>query len=155
MSDAAEKRPGEKRRRRFLILAAEDNAVHQQVLRRVLEVVGGKNGIDLRFVGNGQELMSTLADGAALPDLVLLDLHMPFMGGSETVAAIRADPRLCLLPVVMLSSSGERHHVEAAYRNGANAYLVKQGEYPVLLEQMRQFVTFWLDIARLPGPPGE
>ena len=138
MSEPAEPPPGETRARRSLILAAEDNAVHPQVLRRVLGVVAGKNGIDLRFVGNGRELMDTLASGAALPDLVLLDLHMPFMGGPETVAAIRADPRFCLVPVVMLSSSGERHHVEDAYRNGANAYLVKRGEYSVLLEQMRQ-----------------
>ena len=137
-----------------MILAAEDNATHQQVLKRVLGAVAGEGAIDLRFVGNGRELIQTLADGA-LPDLVLLDLHMPFMGGTETVAAMRADPRLRLVPVVMLSSSGERHHIEAAYRNGANAYLVKRGEYNVLLDQMRHGVTFWLETARLPGHSNE
>lgn len=142
----------EARSRRTVILAAEDNAAHQLVLKRVLGAVAGEAAIDLRFVGNGRELIETLGDGP-LPDLVLLDLHMPFMGGTETVAAIRADPRFCLVPVVMLSSSDERHHIEAAYRNGANAYLVKRGDYGVLLKQMRHFVTFWLDTARLPGQP--
>ena len=138
--------------RRRTILAAEDNAAHQLVLRRVMRSVKGADLIDLRFAGNGRELMAVLEAGAR-PDLVLLDLHMPLMDGGETLAAIRSDPRLCTMPVVMLSSSSERHHVELAYRNGANAYLIKRGEYRVLLDQMQDFVTFWLGRAVLPGPP--
>lgn len=136
--------------RRRTILAAEDNPAHQQVLRRVMGAVDGADTIDLRFARNGRELIEMLEAGAR-PDLVLLDLHMPRLGGCETVAAIRADPRLCTVPVVMLSSSGERHHVEAAYRSGVNAYMVKRGEYRVLLGQMQDFVTFWLGRALLPG----
>ncbi len=138
--------------RRRTIIAAEDNAVHRLVLKRVMGVVAGADGIDLRFVGNGRELIETLEAGAR-PDLVLVDLHMPVLGGCETVAAIRADPRLCTMPVVMLSSSEQRHHVEAAYRNGVNAYLVKRGEYRMLVDQMRRFVQFWLGPVRLPGRP--
>jgi CheY-like chemotaxis protein len=135
--------------RRHIILAAEDDQMHQMVLRRVMRAVAGEGGIDLRFAGNGRELISMLHAGAR-PDLVLLDLHMPLLDGVDTVAAIRRDPLLCTTPVVMLSSSGERHHVEAAYRSGANAYLLKRGEYPVLLAQMRHAVTFWLETALLP-----
>ena len=145
---AAETAPPDTRRRS--ILAAEDNAAHQQVLRRVMTSITGTSTVELRFVDHGRALIETLEAGAR-PDLVLLDLHMPHLNGVDTVAAIRRDPRLCMTPVVMLSSSGERHHVEAAYRNGANAYLVKRGEYRVLLDQMRHFVRFWLDTARLPG----
>ncbi len=135
--------------RRRIVLAAEDNETHQLVLKRVLNTVAGEGGIELRFAGNGRELIDMLQAGER-PDLVLLDLHMPMLDGVDTVAAIRRDPLLCTTPVVMLSSSSERRHVEAAYRNGANAYLLKSGQYPVLLEQMRHAVAFWLETALLP-----
>jgi two-component system response regulator len=85
--------------------------------------------------------------------LVLLDLHMPEMGGIETLNAMRADRALRALPVIVFSSSERPHHVDQAYASGANAYLVKAGDFGELVRHLRGMTAFWLQAARLPGVP--
>ena len=138
------------------ILVAEDDELHRFVLRRVFRTAGLE--ADLRFVGDGQELLDYLerrephADeqAAPWPDLVLVDLHMPRLGGIEALRAMRASPALHGVPTIVFSSSDQPHHIDAAYASGANAYLVKVGDFDELVGHLRGLVTFWLKSARLP-----
>ena len=138
------------------ILVAEDNEAHRLVLRRVMrdarpgaprERVVGANGRDLR------DHLDALVPGpeATPPDLILLDLHMPGLSGIDTLRTLRAGEHWSTIPVVILSSSDQARHIDAAYLEGANAYLVKLGDRGELTEQMRRFAAFWLDTALLPG----
>jgi CheY-like chemotaxis protein len=142
-----------------LILVAEDDHHHRFVLRRVFAAVGME--AELRFVSNGRELLGTLercrsepSDANPWPHLVLLDLHMPGMGGIETLEAMRADRTLRVLPVIVFSSSDHPHHIDQAYASGANAYLVKVGDFRELVRHLRGLSAFWLHAARLPRVPG-
>ncbi len=139
-----------------VILVAEDDELHRFVLRRVFRTAG--LDAELRFVGDGQELLDYLerrdphADEQASPwpDLVLVDLHMPRLGGIEALQAIRASPALHTVPAIVFSSSDQPHHIDRAYASGANAYLVKVGDFDELVSHLRGLVGFWLKAARLP-----
>ncbi|WP_240360068.1 response regulator [Pyxidicoccus caerfyrddinensis] len=92
--------------------------------------------------------------GAARPALVLLDLHMPGMGGREVLSRLKADPVLRCIPVIIFSSSTEKQDVEGAYADGANSYLFKPEPGEQLEAAARALQAFWLAAARLPGSEG-
>jgi CheY-like chemotaxis protein len=85
-----------------------------------------------------------------LPILVLLDLKLPHVMGLEVLRQIRQTPEL-LFPVIILSASQNEADIEAAYRLGANAYLVKPGAAAKLLEMVRAIKDFWLTNSTLPA----
>jgi DNA-binding response OmpR family regulator len=78
-----------------------------------------------------------------LPALILLDLKLPQVMGLDVLRWIRARPEL-RMPVIILSASKNEADIEAAYRLGANAYLVKPNAVGKLLEMVRAIKDFWL-----------
>ena len=139
---------------RRTLLAAEDSEAHRLVLSRIMGEVGRTDNVslDLHFVDNGLALLDWLDDPTRpRPDLVLLDLHMPGLGGIDALRRLRDRPDTHAIPVVILSSSDKPSHVASAYDAGANAFLVKLGDREALLSQMRAFAAFWLGVAKLPG----
>jgi CheY-like chemotaxis protein len=95
---------------------------------------------------------------APRPVLVLLDLHLPGIGGQEVLAQLKADPELRSLPVVIFSSSERSQDVDDAYAGGANSYLFKPpGGGVGMQEAAKALQCFWFGAALLPGqgePPG-
>lgn len=88
--------------------------------------------------------------GAALPHLVLLDLKLRNANGLSLLRRLRADARLCILPVVILTSSDDPRDIAAAYATGANGYVVKPGRLEDLVALMHDLCMFWLTWNRLP-----
>jgi two-component system response regulator len=144
-----------------IILVAENDAQHRFVLRRVFRAAIDLEA-ELRFVTNGQELLDYLegkgefaqAGAAPWPDLVLLDLHMPQLDGLSALEMMRAHPRMRGVPTIMFSSSDQAHHIDRAYASGANAYLVKVGDFKELVAELQHMIAFWFKAARLPRQPG-
>jgi len=142
-----------------LILVAENEENHRFILRRVFRTVGFD--VRLHFVDDGQEMLDylertgayTTHEAAPWPDLVMVDLHMPRLDGLGALRAMRRSERLRMLPVIIFSSSDQPHHVDQAYASGANAYLVKVGDFDRLVSHLRGMLEFWLQTARLPRPP--
>jgi two-component system response regulator len=87
-----------------------------------------------------------------LPALVLLDLKLPLVSGIEVLKWIRAHPLLHSLIVIVFTSSTEPHDIAAAYRAGANSYLVKPTSLTTLTELAGGLRSYWL---RLNVPPNE
>lgn len=79
-----------------------------------------------------------------LPDVVLLDINMPGLNGFEVLHAMKADPRLRLIPVVMLTTSGSQQDIQNAYALHASAYLIKSVEFSQFVAEIDGFVHFWL-----------
>lgn len=80
-----------------------------------------------------------------MPSLVLLDLKLPRKSGFEVVRWIREQERgLKRIPVVILTSSQERHDIERAYDCGASAYLVKPVDTKMFSEVVRGLHLFWV-----------
>lgn len=99
--------------------------------------------------------VETVTDGAAAlaclrahrPRLVLLDLKMGGATGFDVLAAVRADPALRGVPVVVLTSSSDPRDVERAYALGAHGYVVKPIEHGRLAERLGALRGFWLSPA--------
>jgi CheY-like chemotaxis protein len=88
---------------------------------------------------------------ATRPDLMLLDLNMPRMDGSELLSIIKADEELRTIPVVVLTTSQSEADILKSYDLQANCYITK----PVDLDQFMVIVNsiqeFWLSIVKLPS----
>ncbi len=84
------------------------------------------------------------------PAVLLLDIKMPRMDGIEVLKAIRSDPMLKTLPVVMLTSSREEPDLKKSYELGANAYVVKPVDFQDFIEAVKQVGVFWAVINEVP-----
>ena len=85
------------------------------------------------------------------PVMVLLDLHLPGIGGREILGQLKADPLMRALPVIIFSNSTRGEDVDAAYDAGANSYLFKPNEPSELKNVANALEHFWFSVARLPG----
>jgi CheY-like chemotaxis protein len=138
------------------ILFVDDNPGDSELIEEAFR----QYDVPARFhkVGTGARaldfLHETVRDGAPLPDLVLLDVNLPVMSGHEVLRAIRADPALKDLEVVMISSSERRRDIEASEALEASSYLIKPAnwdEYLVLVRAFEQRLK-QRDTRREPGP---
>jgi len=116
------------------IFVVDDDEDDQYLLRQVL--IQHTPNSSIRVLTDGEELLTALTDEEPLPDLVLLDLNMPRMGGLEALKHIRADHAYDRLPVVILTTSDSDGDRQQASDLKANAYLVKPGTQ----EQMNQLI---------------
>ncbi|MCX7418199.1 MAG: response regulator [Planctomycetia bacterium] len=84
------------------------------------------------------------------PDLVLLDLNMPGTDGREILAAIKCDPELLTIPVVILTTSDADTDVDGAYRLRANSYLRKPADLNEFFAMADLVCTYWGHFVVLP-----
>jgi CheY-like chemotaxis protein len=85
------------------------------------------------------------------PDLVLLDLNLPRMDGREVLQAIKSDPELASIPVVILTTSEAEEDVLRSYSLHANAYVTKPVDFERFIEVVRQIDDFFVTVVRLPS----
>lgn len=87
------------------------------------------------------------------PDIVLLDLNLPGTVGREILAAIKSDPELQMIPVVVLTTSDADNDVREAYRLQANSYLRKPVDLDEFVELADAVCTYWFRWVQLPLLP--
>lgn len=85
-----------------------------------------------------------------IPDLILLDLKLPKIDGKEVLATYRKNPVFRLIPVVVLSSSGERNDLNDCYSLGANSYIKKPIDFKRFLEIIEITMNYWFNINEQP-----
>jgi CheY-like chemotaxis protein len=140
------------------ILVAEDDPTDAFFLQRAFKRAGIP--VTLHFVSDGQDVISYLRGVGAfedrsaypLPQLLLLDLHMPRLDGFRVLQWIRSEPKFRHLLVVIFSSSDEAKFINRAHELGANSYLVKPHSMDELTELVGRFKKFWLESR--PRPDG-
>ncbi len=89
---------------------------------------------------------------APQPDLILMDLNLPKMGGREALALIKMDDRLKVIPVIVLSSSDVEADVLQSYQSHANFYVKKPTQWDAFDEIIKSIGSILLMGARLPQP---
>lgn len=136
------------------VLLVEDDPGDVLMTREAFEE--NKVANRLTVVSDGASAMAYLrkegehAD-AATPDLVLLDLNLPRMDGREVLAAMKSDPELRRIPVVVLTTSEAEEDVLRSYSLHANAYVTKPVDFQRFIEVVRQIDDFFLTVVRLPS----
>lgn len=108
------------------VLVVDDERLNRSILRAAL----GKEGHDVVEAADGREALDRLAEGGA--DVVLLDIVMPVMDGYETLAAIKADPDLAHVPVIIISGVDQVDSVVRCIEMGATDYLTKPFQPAIL-----------------------
>ncbi len=140
-----------------VVLLVEDNPDDVELTLRAFK----KNHIsnEVVVVRDGQEALDFLyfrgqyagRDPNMVPQVVLLDLKLPRLGGLDVLKQIRADERTRLLPVVILTASREEEDVVAGYRMGCNSYLRKPVDFVAFNDVVRELGLYWL-VMNEPAP---
>ena len=141
---------------RALILVVEDNADDAALLRRAFIKARVMN--PLHIANSGEEAVAYLSGSGKyanraefpLPSLVLLDLKMPGMDGFDVLRWIRGHAMLKGLRVVVLSSSDDMRDVNAAYKLGANSFLIKPADFDRFVEISQALNGYWIWMDKAP-----
>lgn len=135
------------------ILLVEDNPGDVRLTQEAL--AEGKIRNNLYVVGDGVEALAFLHREPPFatvprPDLVLLDLNLPRMGGVEVLRHIKADEGLKRIPVVILTTSNAEKDIVSSYDLHANCYITKPVDFERFMQVVQQIQSFWFSIVQLP-----
>jgi two-component system, response regulator len=132
--------------RTLRVLLVEDDEDHVFLIRRALADLAGV-AVAVEVAADGEQALERLArarfEAGGLPQLVLLDLKMPRMGGLEVLGHLRADDITRDLPVVVLTSSEHREDREEALRLGATWFVCKPTDGRRLRSEIQQLADHW------------
>ncbi len=111
--------PKVEQRRVPLVMVVDDSVTMRKVTSRVLE----RNNFEVATAKDGIDALERMAD--MIPDLMLLDIEMPRMDGYELATAMKADPRMRNVPIIMITSRTGEKHRQRAMDLGVQGYLGK------------------------------
>ncbi|MFB9995515.1 response regulator [Deinococcus oregonensis] len=124
------------------IFVVDDNISDLMLAEEVLATFSDQ--VMVTTFQSGQAVLEAMRPpDAVIPDVLLLDIHMPRMNGFDVLKAIKVDERLKFTPVVMLSTSSAAEDVTQAYSLFASSYMVKSMDFADFLQQIESFVEFW------------
>ena len=143
-----------------IILLVEDNQDDEELALLAFDRCRIAN--EMVVVRDGQEaldyLFGTAANGGrdarVLPQLVLLDLKLPKVGGLEVLRRLRAGPRTRRHPVIILTSSREEEDMLTSFDLGANSYVRKPVDFARFAEAIQQLQMYWLVLNESPTAAG-
>ncbi len=131
------------------ILLVEDNPSDVELTLRALknrnlanQVFVARDGAEALEFFFGEQ--SPLRDIGVAPRVILLDLKLPKVDGLEVLRRLKGDERTRTLPVVVLTSSKEEPDIAAAYRLGANSYIVKPVDFEAFARAVSEVGLYWL-----------
>ncbi|HEU0305973.1 MAG TPA: response regulator, partial [Lysobacter sp.] len=122
--------PQAETRRVPMVMVVDDSVTMRKVTGRVLE----RNNFEVLTAKDGLDALEKMVEH--VPDLMLLDIEMPRMDGYELATAMKADPRLRNVPIVMITSRTGEKHRQRAFDIGVNRYLGKPYQEPELLRNV-------------------
>lgn len=109
------------------VLLAEDDEDDVHLFKTVLAELN--QDILVTVAADGNLLMAFLKQASTLPEMIFLDLNMPFKNGFECLREIRGNEKWNSIKIFVLSTSSQPQHIEDAYKGGADLYLSKPTSY--------------------------
>lgn len=136
------------------IIMVEDDAGHAKLIEKNIRRAGVCN--EIRHFSDGTSVIDHLFGAAAGeevgPILVLLDLNLPDMSGTDILARMKADEHLRRTPIVILTTTDDQREVQRCYDLGCNVYITKPVEYETFAQAIRQLGLF-LSVMQVPEIP--
>ena len=131
------------------ILLIEDDNVDVMTVERVFRDLKIAN--QLVSTSNGEQALEYLrTSGNKKPCVILLDLNMPKMNGTEFLKIVKKDESLKKIPVVVLTTSSQQQDVVESFKLGAAGYMVKSVDYGKFVETIRTINLYWT-LSELPS----
>ena len=123
------------------IFIAEDDQDDLIIFADALKEI--EPNVNIHSFGNGNELMDAMLNSGTIPDIIFLDINMPYANGMECLRELRNDIRFLRVPVIMLTTSGTREDIMDSFYAGATRYITKPNEFRSLLNVLEQlFMLF-------------
>jgi chemotaxis family two-component system response regulator Rcp1 len=113
-----------------------------QVSHRLTVIADGRAALEYLFGLRDENIPANQE-----PDLILLDLNLPGIDGTQVLTQIKKDPMLRIIPVVILTTSHREEDVLQTYLAGANTYIPKPAEYPSYRDLVATLRHYWVDTA--------
>jgi len=118
----------------YKILVVDD----EPPIVRLMEFILAREGYEMVVAVNGQEALLQVT--AHKPDLILLDIMMPRIDGYEVARKLRADPKFCHIPIIMLSAKAQDEDVRKGIDVGVNEYITKPFSPQHLVTAVRKYL---------------
>ena len=119
------------------VLVVDDSSTMRRILINCLAKI---KVTDVAQAGDGTEALTVLAAQGPF-DLMLTDWNMPQMTGIDLLKAVKADPKLTAMPVVIVTTEAEKERIVEAIKCGAANYIVKPFTPETLYEKIKSLVT--------------
>jgi two-component system response regulator len=140
-----------------IILLVEDNEDHIEhttdalheggLVNQIIVVKDGKSALDYVFRrGEYQDPKKS-----PRPGIILLDVKLPKLGGFEVLKTIKSDEDLKIIPIIILTTTGNKEDIEYGARLGANDYIVKPVEFETFMQKVKGLGKYWALISDLTG----
>ncbi len=135
-----------------VILLVEDDLADQKLVKRSLSQAKIAN--ELHIVNGGEQALEYLQgskngdEQTPMPDLILLDLNMPGMGGQELLKHLKADNELDIIPVVILTTSDSDKDILESFKLQAAGYIKKPVSLEGFHEVMQVLSEYWFVICK-------
>lgn len=133
------------------ILLVEDNPLDIDLTLRAFKKQRLLNPIHV--ARDGEEALSWIPrweNGEPLPLIILMDLKLPRVDGLEVIRRFKKQPKLKLIPIVVLTSSSEDRDIATAYEYGANSYIIKPVDFEKFIDVASEIELYWLATSALP-----
>lgn len=142
------------------ILVVEDSDDDYFATARAFKKAGLANPV--RRCTNGDQALDYLlrrgdyadAQQSPRPGMVLLDLNLPGTDGREVLRALKREPHLAAIPVIVLTTSNAPQDIERCYACGANSYMQKPVDLHGFVLAMTRLKEYWFEVAVLPRGEG-
>lgn len=128
---------------KWKILLADDDPEDRAIILDAIETIA--SGDVICFAENGEEALKILNrdfDEANLPCLIVLDLNMPRLNGTETLRRLKSDARFETIPVIIFSTSINVFEKEKCMLLGAHSYITKPLSFKECMETAQAFLGF-------------
>ncbi len=122
------------------VLFIEDDMIETMKLQRAISKFDSRHKIT--EAKNGEEALEILKQGN-LPDIILLDLNMPRMSGTEFLSKLKADDRLKYLPTIILTTSENRVDLLRCFEIGIAGYIIKPLKYEDYESKLKKVFDYW------------
>jgi two-component system response regulator len=138
------------------ILVADDDADDRLLIEEAFDESRLAN--EIHFVEDGEQVMWYLRrenefkylSGRPFPGVVLLDLNMPRKDGREALREIKADPALCRIPIVVLTTSHAEEDIASTYGLGVSSFITKPASFEGLADALKILCRYWIEVVSLP-----
>ncbi len=131
------------------IILVEDDPGHARLIEKNIRRAGVNNAIT--HFESGTAAVEYLESNGSSPLLVLLDLNLPDMSGTEILAKLKSDEETKHIPVIVLTTTDDKGEIQKCYDLGCNVYITKPVDYDAFATAIRQLGLF-LSVMKVPDP---